>query len=221
MTSTLSGPGNGKIIASIPAGRMARPPIAQVIVDVAGATYMYGATVPVDGGLLNSFIGPGPLESFVATSNSGRVSQVTWNISTHTVDGIDPKTVQEFPQWQQQISNPTRTTEHGETIKEYLDTEHPRDLPGLRPATIRTITTTTTLGPRGKEITMDMGVLLVFQNYHENVTDEEVFTMTSSSGSWPRRPDSTRSGRPNITSMITDAPTTSPSSVTSPGRPPG
>ena len=44
------------------------------------------------------------------------------------------------------ISNPTRTTEHGETIKEYLDTEHTRaDLPGLRPATIRTITTTTTL----------------------------------------------------------------------------
>ena len=30
--------------------------------------------------------------------------------------------------------------------------------------------------------------------------------MTSSSGSWPRRPDSTRSGRPNITSMITDVP---------------
>ena len=36
-----------------------RPDEGQVIVDVAGATYMYGATVPVDGGLLNSFIGPG------------------------------------------------------------------------------------------------------------------------------------------------------------------
>ncbi|HQV19663.1 MAG: SDR family oxidoreductase [Gordonia sp.] len=60
MTSTLSGRAREKIIASIPAGRIGEASeIAQVIVDVAGATYMYGATVPVDGGLLNSFIGPG------------------------------------------------------------------------------------------------------------------------------------------------------------------
>ncbi|HQV19664.1 MAG TPA: hypothetical protein PLC22_15285 [Gordonia sp. (in: high G+C Gram-positive bacteria)] len=62
----------------------------------------------------------------MATSNSGRVSQVTWNISTHTVDGIDPKTVQEFPMATTNIESYSRTTEHGETIKEYLDTEHTR-----------------------------------------------------------------------------------------------
>ncbi|MCH5642145.1 MULTISPECIES: SDR family oxidoreductase [unclassified Gordonia (in: high G+C Gram-positive bacteria)] len=58
MTSGLSERARARIVSSIPAGRTGKPEeIAQVIVDVAGATYMYGATVPVDGGLLNSFSG--------------------------------------------------------------------------------------------------------------------------------------------------------------------
>ncbi len=42
-------------------GRTYRRPeeIAQVIVDVALSTYMYGAIVPVDGGLMNTFSGGG------------------------------------------------------------------------------------------------------------------------------------------------------------------
>jgi len=58
MTSGLSDRARARIVSSIPAGRTGRPEeIAQVIVDVAGSTYMYGATVPVDGGLLGSFSG--------------------------------------------------------------------------------------------------------------------------------------------------------------------
>ena len=60
MTSGLSDRGRERVIASIPAGRIGEAhEIAQVIVDVAEATYMYGAIVPVDGGLLNSFSGGG------------------------------------------------------------------------------------------------------------------------------------------------------------------
>ena len=60
MTSGLSEKARARIVSSIPAGRTGTAKeIAQVIVDVAGATYMYGATVPVDGGLLNSFSGGG------------------------------------------------------------------------------------------------------------------------------------------------------------------
>ncbi|MDH3005378.1 SDR family NAD(P)-dependent oxidoreductase [Gordonia alkanivorans] len=60
MTSGLSDRARARIVSSIPAGRTGRPEeIAQVIVDVALSTYMYGAIVPVDGGLMNTFSGGG------------------------------------------------------------------------------------------------------------------------------------------------------------------
>lgn len=60
MTSGLSDRARERVIAAIPAGRIGEAhEIAQVVVDVSNATYMYGATVPVDGGLLNSFSGGG------------------------------------------------------------------------------------------------------------------------------------------------------------------
>lgn len=58
MTSGLSERARAKIVRSIPAGRTGTAQeVAQVIVDVAAATYMYGAIVPADGGLMNSFSG--------------------------------------------------------------------------------------------------------------------------------------------------------------------
>lgn len=61
MTSGLSDRARARVVSSIPpAGRTGRPEeIAQVIVDVALSTYMYGAIVPVDGGLMNTFSGGG------------------------------------------------------------------------------------------------------------------------------------------------------------------
>lgn len=58
MTAALSGPARDRILAAIPSGRVGTAEeIAEVVVAVAGATYMTGATVPVDGGLLASFGG--------------------------------------------------------------------------------------------------------------------------------------------------------------------
>jgi len=60
MTSGLSDRARARVVSSIPAGRTGQPEeIAQVVVDVALATYMYGAIVPVDGGLMNTFSGGG------------------------------------------------------------------------------------------------------------------------------------------------------------------
>lgn len=56
MTSGLSERARAKVVSSIPVGRTGTAEeIAAVVVDVAAATYMSGAEVPVDGGLLNSF----------------------------------------------------------------------------------------------------------------------------------------------------------------------
>jgi len=56
MTVGLSGRGRERILATIPARRVGTAAeIAEVVVAVAGASYMTGATVPVDGGLLASF----------------------------------------------------------------------------------------------------------------------------------------------------------------------
>jgi 3-oxoacyl-[acyl-carrier protein] reductase len=58
MTAGLTGPARERILASIPAGRVGTAEeIADVVAAVARATYMTGATVPVDGGLLASFGG--------------------------------------------------------------------------------------------------------------------------------------------------------------------
>ncbi|MGY1637961.1 SDR family NAD(P)-dependent oxidoreductase [Geodermatophilus sp. SYSU D00742] len=58
MTAGLSGRARERILAAIPAGRVGTAAeIADVVVAVAGASYMTGATVPVDGGLLASFGG--------------------------------------------------------------------------------------------------------------------------------------------------------------------
>lgn len=58
MTSRISERAREKIVAAIPAGRTGTAEeIAEVIVGVAGWTYMTGATVAVDGGLLTSFSG--------------------------------------------------------------------------------------------------------------------------------------------------------------------
>jgi len=58
MTSGLSERARERIVSSIPAGRTGTADeVAHVIVDVAAATYMYGAIVPADGGLMNSFSG--------------------------------------------------------------------------------------------------------------------------------------------------------------------
>lgn len=58
MTAGLSGRARQRVIDTIPAGRTGTAEeIAEVIMSVAGATYMTGATVPVDGGLLATFSG--------------------------------------------------------------------------------------------------------------------------------------------------------------------
>lgn len=59
MTAGLSDRAREQIVETIPAGRTGTPgEIAEVVVAVAGATYMTGAVVPVDGGLLASFGSP-------------------------------------------------------------------------------------------------------------------------------------------------------------------
>lgn len=59
MTAGLSDRARDRVIEAIPAGRVGTAAeIADVVVAVAGATYMSGATVPVDGGLMASFGGP-------------------------------------------------------------------------------------------------------------------------------------------------------------------
>ncbi len=59
MTAGLTDRARDRVVESIPAGRVgSAAEIADVIVAVAGATYMSGATVPVDGGLMASFGGP-------------------------------------------------------------------------------------------------------------------------------------------------------------------
>lgn len=58
MTAGLSDRARQRVIDTIPAGRTGTAEeIAEVILAVAGATYMTGATVPVDGGLLATFSG--------------------------------------------------------------------------------------------------------------------------------------------------------------------
>lgn len=58
MTAGLSDRAKKRVIDTIPAGRVGTAEeIAEVILAVAGATYMTGATVPVDGGLLATFTG--------------------------------------------------------------------------------------------------------------------------------------------------------------------
>lgn len=58
MTAGLSDRARGSVVEAIPAGRVGTAAeIADVVVAVAGATYMTGATVPVDGGLMASFGG--------------------------------------------------------------------------------------------------------------------------------------------------------------------
>ena len=60
MTAGLSAAARRRVLAAIPAGRIGTAEeIADVVACVAGATYMTGATVPVDGGLLASFGGQG------------------------------------------------------------------------------------------------------------------------------------------------------------------
>lgn len=60
MTAGLSDAARRRIVAAIPAGRTGTPEeIADVVVAVAGASYMTGAVVPVDGGLLATFGGTG------------------------------------------------------------------------------------------------------------------------------------------------------------------
>lgn len=58
MTAGLSERARNRVVRTIPAGRTGTADeIAEVVVAVAGSTYMTGATVPVDGGLLASFGG--------------------------------------------------------------------------------------------------------------------------------------------------------------------
>lgn len=58
MTASLSARARKRIVDTIPAGRTGTPEeIAEVVLAVAGAGYMTGATVPVDGGLMASFGG--------------------------------------------------------------------------------------------------------------------------------------------------------------------
>jgi 3-oxoacyl-[acyl-carrier protein] reductase len=60
MTAGLSPSARRRILAAIPAGRTGTAEeIADVVVAVAGATYMTGAVVPVDGGLMATFGGAG------------------------------------------------------------------------------------------------------------------------------------------------------------------
>jgi len=59
MTAGLSGASRSAVVDGIPMGRPGRPEeIADVVWAVAGATYMTGSTVAVDGGLLASFGAP-------------------------------------------------------------------------------------------------------------------------------------------------------------------
>ncbi len=58
MTATVSAAARARIEAAIPAGRTGTAEeIADVVVSVAAATYMTGAVVPVDGGLMATFGG--------------------------------------------------------------------------------------------------------------------------------------------------------------------
>ena len=60
MTAGLSPSARNRIVAAIPAGRTGTAEeIADVVVAVAGASYMTGAVVPVDGGLMATFGGTG------------------------------------------------------------------------------------------------------------------------------------------------------------------
>ena len=60
MTAGLSSSARSRIVAAIPAGRTgSAEEIADVVVAVAGASYMTGAVVPVDGGLMATFGGTG------------------------------------------------------------------------------------------------------------------------------------------------------------------
>lgn len=60
MTAGLSPAARRRIVAAIPAGRTgSAEEIADVVVAVAGASYMTGAVVPVDGGLMATFGGAG------------------------------------------------------------------------------------------------------------------------------------------------------------------
>ena len=60
MTAGLSAAARNRIVAAIPAGRTGTAEeIADVVVAVAGASYMTGAVVPVDGGLMATFGGIG------------------------------------------------------------------------------------------------------------------------------------------------------------------
>jgi len=60
MTAGLSAAARRRIVAAIPAGRTGTAEeIAEVVVAVAGASYMTGAVVPVDGGLMATFGGTG------------------------------------------------------------------------------------------------------------------------------------------------------------------
>jgi 3-oxoacyl-[acyl-carrier protein] reductase len=60
MTAGLSPSARSRIVAAIPAGRTGTAEeIADVVVAVAGASYMTGAVVPVDGGLMATFGGTG------------------------------------------------------------------------------------------------------------------------------------------------------------------
>jgi len=59
MTDTLAPVARDRIVGSVPLGRPGRAEeIADVVWAVAGATYMTGSTVAVDGGLLSSFGAP-------------------------------------------------------------------------------------------------------------------------------------------------------------------
>lgn len=61
MTARISPASRGVVVDGIPLGRPGRPDeIADVVWMVAGATYMTGSTVAVDGGLLASFGAPRP-----------------------------------------------------------------------------------------------------------------------------------------------------------------
>lgn len=60
MTAGVSAAARRRIVAAIPAGRTGTAEeIADVVVAVAGASYMTGAVVPVDGGLMATFGGTG------------------------------------------------------------------------------------------------------------------------------------------------------------------
>lgn len=71
MTAGLSQRARDRILDTVPLGRTGRAgEIAEVIASVARSTYMTGATVPVDGGLLATFGGGRP-SGVVPDSNGG------------------------------------------------------------------------------------------------------------------------------------------------------